>query len=311
MEAVDIFWGDEANQFTKRTLKFLIPTIRKPRSEIWLSWNPEYHTDAVEELRDKIKRLEPDEAFFIDVNYTDNRFASEETHKDAERDKKDNYEEYLHVWEGHYKPSGNNKLFDFKLIEQSKNNPEIVENTVIKAGLDVAREGDDKCVLCIVQGKRMIALYEWPQEKDSYKFALKVSEKCYQHNIDVLSVDSVGIGGPVADHLRKIVGKTTTVKDFDCRNKSFNPKFANLKVEAMYKAMEWMRSGGRIISNKQLIDDLIVVEYDHNGKDELILISKKKLKAEGIPSHDYADAFAMAVYSKPVIRAVAPMAESY
>jgi hypothetical protein len=101
------------------------------------------------------------------------------------------------------------------------------------------------------------------------------------------------------------------VIDFDCTRASPNPKYANLKAEAMYLSMEWMRAGGQIPELKLLIDDLLVVEYDHNSRDELIIKSKKKLKAEGIPSHDFADAFAMAVWTKPMIRAVAPSADNY
>ena len=311
LEACDLFWGDEANQFSRKTLKFLVPTIRKHRSELWFSWNPEKPTDAIDVLRDEVKEYEPERAFFIKVLYTDNRFASEETILDAERDRKADYENYLHVWEGDYKPSGDEKLFDYKLIRKSFATIPTMTNTYIKAGLDVARAGSDKCVLYIIQGKRTVEIYEWPQEKDSYKFAMKVAEKCYQHGVDFLAVDSVGVGGPVGDHLRNKISNTTKVIDFDCTRVSPNPKYANLKADAMCSAMEWMRSGGQIPELKLLIDDLLVVEYDHNSRDQLFLKSKKKLKSEGIPSHDYADALAMAVWVKPTVKAVAPQAEDY
>ena len=40
-EAVDICWVEEAAVVTKKSWDALIPTIRKPGSEIWITFNPE------------------------------------------------------------------------------------------------------------------------------------------------------------------------------------------------------------------------------------------------------------------------------
>lgn len=44
-EGVDIVWVEEAQTVKKRSWDILIPTIRKPGSEIWVSFNPELDTD--------------------------------------------------------------------------------------------------------------------------------------------------------------------------------------------------------------------------------------------------------------------------
>ena len=44
-EGVDIVWAEEAQAVTRRSWDILIPTIRKPGSEIWISFNPELDTD--------------------------------------------------------------------------------------------------------------------------------------------------------------------------------------------------------------------------------------------------------------------------
>jgi phage terminase large subunit len=46
-EGVDIVWIEEAQRVSYRSLRALIPTIRKPGSEIWISFNPDQETDPI------------------------------------------------------------------------------------------------------------------------------------------------------------------------------------------------------------------------------------------------------------------------
>ena len=47
-EGVDIVWVEEAQTISAHSLEILIPTIRKPESELWFSWNPRHATDPVD-----------------------------------------------------------------------------------------------------------------------------------------------------------------------------------------------------------------------------------------------------------------------
>ena len=40
LEGFDVAWTEEAQTLSSRSLEFLRPTIRKPGSELWFSWNP-------------------------------------------------------------------------------------------------------------------------------------------------------------------------------------------------------------------------------------------------------------------------------
>lgn len=44
-EGIDRAWIEEAQTVSKRSWEILIPTIRKPGSEIWASFNPDLDTD--------------------------------------------------------------------------------------------------------------------------------------------------------------------------------------------------------------------------------------------------------------------------
>ena len=47
VEGVDIAWLEEGDRISRESLDILIPTIRKPGSEIWITFNPNEPTDPV------------------------------------------------------------------------------------------------------------------------------------------------------------------------------------------------------------------------------------------------------------------------
>ena len=50
LEGVDICWLEEAQATTQNSLDMLIPTIRKPNSEIWITYNPKNEDDPVHQM---------------------------------------------------------------------------------------------------------------------------------------------------------------------------------------------------------------------------------------------------------------------
>lgn len=68
-EGVDICWVEEAQVVSKRSWDILLPTIRKPHSEIWITFNPELDTD---ETYVRFVSKPPAGALVIKLNYADN-----------------------------------------------------------------------------------------------------------------------------------------------------------------------------------------------------------------------------------------------
>ena len=87
LEGFDRAWCEESQSLSARSIELLIPTIRKPGSELWFSWNPEQHDDAVENLF----RNNPD-SILVHVNYTDNPWCPDEMFKLADWQRKSDYE---------------------------------------------------------------------------------------------------------------------------------------------------------------------------------------------------------------------------
>ena len=96
-EAIDIFWGEEASTVSRRSLTILLPTIRKPGSEIWWSLNPDLETDAV--YQDFV--IDPPKGSFLcKISYHDNNWLSEESKQKIATLKERDYDTFHHVYEG-------------------------------------------------------------------------------------------------------------------------------------------------------------------------------------------------------------------
>jgi phage terminase large subunit len=119
MEGVNICWVEEANNVSAGSWKVLIPTIRAPGSEIWLTFNPELEEDYTYKrfvLDPELVKVDGERRFaapitcpisesslslVVKINWRDNPWFPSALKEELERDKRLDYDKYLHVWEGH------------------------------------------------------------------------------------------------------------------------------------------------------------------------------------------------------------------
>lgn len=101
-EGVDICWVEEAQVVSKRSWDVLIPTIRKPGSEIWVTFNPELDTD---DTYTRFVSSPPSEAWVQRVNWDANPWFPPE----LDRERRDWLARdpvgYRTVWDGHCRPA--------------------------------------------------------------------------------------------------------------------------------------------------------------------------------------------------------------
>lgn len=101
-EGVDICWIEEAQVVSNRSWDVLTPTIRKPGSEIWVTFNPELDSDATYK---RFVTTPPDGAWVAAVNWHDNPWFPPE----LERERLDMLARdpvaYRTVWEGECRPA--------------------------------------------------------------------------------------------------------------------------------------------------------------------------------------------------------------
>jgi phage terminase large subunit len=96
-EGVDICWVEEAQVVSKRSWDILLPTIRKPHSEIWVTFNPELDTD--ETYVRFVTNKRPD-SLVIKMNYADNPWFPAVLEAERKALQASDPEAYRNVWEG-------------------------------------------------------------------------------------------------------------------------------------------------------------------------------------------------------------------
>lgn len=96
-EGVDICWVEEAQTVSKRSWDILIPTIRKPESEIWVSFNPELDTD---ETYVRFVMSPPPDAAVAQVNYNDNPWFPETLEAERKHCQTVSPDDYDTIWGG-------------------------------------------------------------------------------------------------------------------------------------------------------------------------------------------------------------------
>lgn len=111
-EGVDICWVEEAQVVTKRSWDILIPTIRKPGSEIWITFNPELDTD---ETYTRFVLQPPEDALVVTCNWSDNPWFSEELEKERRAWLKRDPEGYKTVWEGKCRPAVEGAIYSAEI----------------------------------------------------------------------------------------------------------------------------------------------------------------------------------------------------
>lgn len=101
-EGVDRVWIEEGQVVRKRSWDVLIPTIRKPGSEIWLTYNPELETD---ETHQRFSVTPPADSVVVEVNYSDNPWFPAELEAERKHSQVANPKDYAWIWEGKCKPA--------------------------------------------------------------------------------------------------------------------------------------------------------------------------------------------------------------
>lgn len=109
-EGIDIAYVMEANRVPQRSWDLLIPTVRKPGSELWIEWNPDRPDDPV----DVMFRGEdgpPPGSIVREVNFEHNPFFPDVLRAEMEWDRQRDPEKYAWVWRGGYKRRSEARVF--------------------------------------------------------------------------------------------------------------------------------------------------------------------------------------------------------
>ena len=178
LEGYDLAWVEEAQSLSQRSLDLLRPTIRKPNSELWFTWNPSQATDPVDLLLRGEKA--PPTAVVIEVNYKDNPWFPSVLKAEMEYDRGRDIDKYNHVWLGGYSQNSEARVFKNWTIEEFETPADAVHRFGADWGFSV-----DPTVLvrCHIVGRKLYIDHEAYQvgceimDTPSLFFSVPESEK--------------------------------------------------------------------------------------------------------------------------------------
>jgi phage terminase large subunit len=116
LEGYDRAWVEEAQSLSQRSLDLLRPTIRKPGSELWFSWNPNLETDPVDALLRGEKP--PADSIVVKANYLDNPWLPQVLKDEIAFDQKRDPDKFAHVWLGGYQKNSAARVFRNWTVEE-------------------------------------------------------------------------------------------------------------------------------------------------------------------------------------------------
>ena len=117
-EGVQIVWCEEAQTISKKSWDILIPTIRKPDSEIWVSFNPNIDTDNTYQ---RFVIDPPDNAKVVKINWQDNPWFPQVLEDERQHSLKTN-PDYANIWEGDCKAAVDGAIYSNEIREAQEGN---------------------------------------------------------------------------------------------------------------------------------------------------------------------------------------------
>ena len=205
LEGINITWCEEAANITKESWDFLLPTVfRSENSEVWITFNPINEDD---ETYQRFVINKQANSIIKKVSWRDNPYFSDAMMAQLEHMKATRYNDYLHVWEGEFKPADDDALWDIQqlnslVVEKLPEkfdyivvavDPAVTDSlTADETGIIVVGLGFDGLVYVIEDLSKRCSTLEWAQ----------IAKNAYlSYNADVMIVETNQGGDLIKNNL--------------------------------------------------------------------------------------------------------------
>jgi phage terminase large subunit len=242
LEGFDIAWVEEAQSISQFSLDILRPTIRKPGSQLWFTWNPRFDTDPVERLLRT--QTPPDKTVVVQVNYADNPWFPDVLREEMEYDKRRDPDKYLHVWKGEYVRNSETRVFKNWSVEEFEAPPDAIH----RLGADWGFATDPTvAVRCHIAGRKLFIDYE-----------------AYQVGCEIVDTPSLFMTIPEAERWPMVADSARPETISHMRRHGF-PKIqpAIKGPKSIEEGVEWLKSFDIVVHPrcKHTIDELTLYSY--------------------------------------------------
>lgn len=242
LEGFDIAWVEEAQSISQFSLDILRPTIRKPGSQLWFTWNPRYDTDPIEQLLRGPGA--PDKTVVIEVNYSDNPWFPEVLREEMEYDKRRDPDKYMHVWKGEYVRNSETRVFKNWAVEEFETPPDAVH----RLGADWGFASDPTVLVrCHIVGRK-----------------LYIDHEAYQVGCEIVDTPALFMTIPDAERWPMVADSARPETISHVRKNGF-PKIqpAVKGAKSVEEGVEWLKSFDIVVHPrcKHTIDELTLYSY--------------------------------------------------
>lgn len=170
-------------------------------------------------------------------------------------------------------------------------------------GTDVARFGDDKTILLLMNGNGLETYQEY-EKKDTSETTLYLRTFISDHSAKPgnVGIDTVGIGAGVYDQLKTFGIKAIEIKSGESpiEEKDSVFEFFDLRSQMWWHMREDLRNSNLCIleENQELIEELTTPKYEIRSGKKVKVESKKEIKKRLGRSTDISDAFVYANFMR-------------
>jgi phage terminase large subunit len=242
LEGYDCAWVEEAQSLSQTSLDMLRPTIRKPGSELWFTWNPRQASDPVDALlRGKTP---PKDAVVLPVNFDDNPWFPDVLKDEMEYDKRRDPDKYLHVWRGEYVRNGSSRVFKNWKIEEFEAPPDAIHRLGADWGFAV---DPTTLVRCHIIGRNLYVDYE-----------------AYMVGCEILNTPDLFMTVPESEKWPIIADSARPETISHMRKNGFPKIMAAVKgPKSLEDGVEWLKSYNIIVHPRCIhtIDELTLYSY--------------------------------------------------
>jgi hypothetical protein len=193
---------------------------------------------------------------------------------------------------GEFPTTENNALISAELVESAMERDIAIDPAEpIVYGLDPARTGGDRAVLCKRQGNVILGFSVW-RNLDLMQLVGHVDHQAKQDRPAEIVVDVIGLGAGVADRLRQM---GWNVRDCNVSESSaLNPTANKLRDELWLSLRDWLRERGcKLPEDRVLREEICAPTYTYTGTGKLVIESKDSMRKRLRRSPDMADALCM------------------
>lgn len=252
LEGIDVCWVEEAQSISRTSLDTLIPTIRKPGSQLIFTWNPKLETDPIEEMFNRADP--PPNTRLQTVNYVDNPWFPDVLKSEADYDLKRDPEKYNHVWMGGYLRNSESRVFRNWTVEEF----EAPADALFRLGADWGFASDPSVLVrCHIVGRKLFIDYE-----------------AHMVGCEIMDLPSLFMSVPGAEKWPITADSARPETISHMRNNGFPKIQAAVKgPKSIEDGIEWLKSFDIVVHPRcrHTIDELTMYSYKTDPLTQLVL----------------------------------------